>query len=310
VGRTPAAKPRVLLSVSTSVTGTRLTVEEIDGVRTLYLEGVCQSDILVDSAGMLSVAQPLELVQVMSLLSLGWLAGGTAHSPGAPHLLLIGLGGGSIARLLSTALPHAARLHCVELEPEVIQAAVDFFGLVLSEPHCTAEAGDSPKFLRTQHKRLREVESEGGDASAFRYDVLMIDAFNPDGLCESTTEPSTLDDACGCLAAQGLLLMNLHTGDTDDPDYWVARRVLRALCQRFDSVYQMCCVTTQNLIAVCHNGDFVDAAACEARLAAQLEGSDVAAACSDFSLERTMSRFELVGGKDQPMSDDDEDAPH
>jgi hypothetical protein len=100
----------------------------------------------------------------------------------------------------------------------------------------------------------------------------------------------------------------LHTGDLDDPDYYIARRVLRALCKRFDSVYTALCATTQNLIAICHQGDFLQLDEWSSQLNGQLERPEVAAVCKGFSLDATMSRFDFVGGKEEPMSDEDAEA--
>ena len=159
--------PRRLLDVPTTVTGARLTVDDgDDGVRTLALNGHCQSDIKVLKGGVLDEAQPLELVQVMSVLSLAWI---NERQVTAPRVLLLGLGGGSIARVLSATLPTDGSIHSVELEPEVIQAAVDFFGLQLREGRCTAEAGDCAAFLRNLHS---QCQNGGGDDA--NYDVIIL----------------------------------------------------------------------------------------------------------------------------------------
>ena len=295
---------RTLFSAPTSVTGARVDVREEDGVRTLELDGNCQSDVMLLPDGGLSMAQPLELVKIMSLLSLGWVSGTDKSAP-PPRLLLLGLGGGSIARVLSAALPPAGCVHSVELEPEVLQAAVDYFGLTLVAGRCTAEAGDAAKFLRGAAAAAAAGDGRGGEPPV--YDVILLDAFTAEGLSASTQQKSTLDDAAASLSPRGLLLINLHTGDTDDPDYYVARRVLRGLCDRFESVYSVLCTSTQNLIAVCHQGDFLDAAAWHTLLASQLARPEVSEACADFSLEDTMSHFDFVGGRGhEPMSDDDE----
>ena len=121
----PKSKPKLLHSAATSVTGARLTVDETSsGLRTLYLDDNIQSEVQVNRDGSLSMAQPLELVQIMSLLSLSWLA-----DMEAPSVLLIGIGGGSIARVLAALMPPAGKVHSLDLEPEVVQAAIDFFGL-------------------------------------------------------------------------------------------------------------------------------------------------------------------------------------
>ena len=180
-------------------------------------------------------------------------------------MLLIGVGGGSIANVLAD-LPTESKLHLVELEPEVLQAAVDFFGVPMGRcalhwRGCRWRGGHEGACGQVPHGR-----ATGGDVPG--YDVLLLDAFTKDGLAESTRQKSTLDDAAACLSDNGLLVVNLHTGDEDDPDYVVARNVLRSLAVRFDSVYSVLCSTTLNLIALCHQGDFLDADEWESKLAA------------------------------------------
>ena len=330
---------KVLMKTPSSGTGVMVSVEEERGVRTLYLDGHCQSDALVLADGSLSPAQPLELVRIMSVLTLGWAARGTSTTSDAPRVLLLGLGGGSIARVLASALPPAGRVHSVELEPEVITAAATYFGLELSEPRCTAEAGECATFLKSRHRWLLaegakqgadavdDADGFGADAEAAvateaagaaeaavgtaddgRYDVILLDVFDAEGLSPSARKNPTLDAAAGCLSRAGLLMINVHTGppdDPDDPDYYIARGVLRLLCQRFDSVYSVHCSTTQNLIAVCHWGNALDADEWEGLLAAELQRPVVQASCGAMVLEQVLDHFDFVGGKDEPLSDDD-----
>lgn len=296
------AGPKMLRSVPTSVTGARMTVEqEASGLRLLYLDGHEQSEVQVLSNGELSPVQPLELVQVMSLFSLAWLSGGAAAGVEAPSVLLIGIGGGSIVRVLAGTLPPRGSVYSLDLEPEVVQAAIDFFAMPIAEGRSTAEAGDGAAHMR-DYRAHRAAGSVPG------YDVLLLDAFTSEGLCASTQRQSTLDDAAACLSPGGLLLINLHTGkknDPDDDDYYVARRVLRALCQRFDAVYSFHCATTQNIIGVCHNGDFLDAGAWESRLDATLARTDVRPCMpAGLQLAPMMERLEFMGGKAEPMADE------
>lgn len=311
------------MKVPSTGTGVMVTVEEERGVRTLYLDGHCQSDVLVLADGSLSAAQPLELVRIMSLLSTAWLSGGTAFDPDSPRVLLLGLGGGSIARVLTAALPPAGRVHSLELEPEVITAAATYFGLELNEPRCTAEAGDCAEFLKERHRRVCKAETTsggggetvGGGASTdvdedYRYDVILLDAFTADGLAPSTRKNATLDAARGCLTPGGILMVNLHTGpprDPSDPDYYIARGVLRLLCQRFEAVYSVHCSTTQNLIAVCHEGEMVEADEWETRLSTQLQRPAMDRACEAMDLGAMLEKFEYVGGRLEPLSEDDGD---
>ena len=295
---------KVLRKVKTSVTGAEMTVEEtIDGLRSLFLDKHTQSEIKVtrkdDDTEVLAKLEPLELVQVMSVVTLAWLGGGTSGTVvKTPSVLLIGVGGGSIANVLLAAMPEGARLHLVELEPEVLQAAVDFFGVQMVAPRCTGEAADGAAIMREHAAKCRTARATGGVAPG--YDVLLLDAFTKDGLAESTRQKQTLDDAAACLSDAGMLIVNLHTGDADDPDYKVARSVLRSLAVRFDSVYSILCSTTLNLIAVCHQGDFLDADGWEARMRSQLKRPEVAAACN-LNLEKTLERLDFVGGKDHKV---------
>lgn len=298
----PKKKPALLRSVPTSVTGAMMIIEETAaGLRVMYLDGLEQSEVKVKNkdTGELSVAQPLELVQVMSLMSLGWVAGGTATAPAAPRVLLIGIGGGSIARVLSATLPEQGYMHSIDLEPEVVQGAIDFFGMPVSE-RCTSEAADGAAYMKA-HRRKCEADP------ASKFDVLILDAFTSEGLAQSTQTQTTLDDAHACVSAGGLLLVNLHTGPKNDPedrDYYVAQGVLRALCKRFDAVYSILCASTQNLIAVCHHGELLDAGMWEARIEAQLARPGVQAACVGFQLPPMMRRFNYVGGKADPMANE------
>jgi hypothetical protein len=301
---------KVLFSSSTSVTQAKLTVEETTGpgvraLRSISLDGHTQSEVIVDKkTGELLPAQPLELVQVMSMLTMAWIEG-DAHGKRpteAPKVLLIGVGGGSIGIVLSAAMPPAGNIHMIELEPEVLQAAVDFFGLELVEGRCTGVAGDGIAHLKSHAAACQEQPEEG-------YEVLMLDAFTSEGLCPSTQQGSTLDDARACLSSRGLLILNLHTGDESDPDYKVARRVLRSLCERFDCVYTLVCHTTMNLMALCHDGELIDADTWESRFRGLLDSSPaLCAACRgggrDMDIDVAMARFNYVGGRDEPMGSD------
>ena len=98
-----AAEPRLLFEAKCSVTGVMCTVTEEEApflagrrlTRTLSLGGHCQSEVFVEADGTLSLAQPLELVQVMLLLSLAWL-----RERAQPRVVIAGIGGGSLPRAL------------------------------------------------------------------------------------------------------------------------------------------------------------------------------------------------------------------
>ena len=76
----PDPPAKVLRTAKTSVTGAEMTIEEtIDGLRTLYLDKHTQSEIRVvgkdDGKDLFAKVEPLELVQIMSIVTLGWIDG-------------------------------------------------------------------------------------------------------------------------------------------------------------------------------------------------------------------------------------------
>jgi spermidine synthase len=120
----------------------------------------------------------------------------TMLRPAARTLAMIGLGGGSIAKFCHRQLPQAT-LVVVEIDPRVI-ALRDAFRLPPDDA------------------RLQVVEADGARFVAetdLRFDVLMVDAFDADGLPPALGTPRFYDDCADVLARDGLLVVNLHAGD-------------------------------------------------------------------------------------------------
>lgn len=313
----PPVTTRVLLRMPTSVTGAELLVDEGPNergvmIRGMHLGGYCQSEAEILSDGTLSFEQPLELVQHLVLVSLCWLrwleAGTASMSTGSPRVLLVGLGGGSVARALLSLDPSVS-LHCVELEPEVITVAHQHFGLP-GLPRCTTVAGEAGEALaglarkckgRDSKKRQRmETETaEGGDRDAF--EIVILDAFSADGLAESVRDGGALRAGARCIRKSGLLLVNLHTaqgtGALRDADYATSRAVLRRLCEIFDVVLKIECAAHQNVLALCHYGEMQDVEAWGEALSAQLRRAEVRAMCPEYDVDEHLERFDYVGGR-------------
>ena len=294
--RATSSAARVLHRGGTS-SGPEVTVIEEDGVRTLALDGQTQSELVVKNDGSLGTSQPLELVQVLLMSSLTWADGlgrvAAAMPTACKRVVLLGLGGGSVARGLASLLPPEGTVHSVELLPEVLQAALDFFGLELRPPRCTAEVGEASAFLRAAASS-RET-GPGGDR------IVILDAFDVDGLATSMERDETLDDAAGLAGNTGVALVNLHNGrpsDPTDPDHAQCRRMLSALCRKFDAVYRWDCQQTLNVIAIAHQGEMlIEDAAWRHALEATLERAGVADWCDGFDLAGAMERIDYVGGR-------------
>ena len=81
------------------------------------------------------------------------------------RVLVVGLGGGSIPRFLHKHYP-AMQIDCVELDPEVIAVAKQFFGFV-EDQTLKAYAGDGRQFIENVKQP---------------YDLIFLDAFGADSI--------------------------------------------------------------------------------------------------------------------------------
>lgn len=110
-------------------------------------------------------------------------------------VLMIGLGGGSLAKFCHRHLP-TARMTVIEIDT----------GVIALRPHFQIPPDDS---------RLRVIN---GDGSAYvaamaqsnqRADVLLVDAFDRQGIAPAVTERKFLQDARRVLSRRGIFVMNL-----------------------------------------------------------------------------------------------------
>jgi spermidine synthase len=116
------------------------------------------------------------------------------------EIAMVGLGGGSLAKFCHRYLPKA-RLDVVEINPQVIALRNDFQVPADSERFRVVEA-DGAQFMRDTERR---------------YDVVLLDAFGPQGLPRQLSAQRFYDDCVDALNAGGLLVSNFHTaaGDFD-----------------------------------------------------------------------------------------------
>jgi len=155
---------------------------------------------------------PARLVLEYSRLMMGFLL----FRPAPARIAMIGLGGGSLARYCALKLPDAD-FTAVEISPAVI-ALRDRFGVPPDGPRFRVVCADGADFVRR-------------DGEAF--DVLLVDGFDRDGQPERLSAPAFYDACRGRLAAGGVLVVNLHSGDAADggsvdhiDDAFAGRRVV------------------------------------------------------------------------------------
>lgn len=113
--------------------------------------------------------------------------------PAPARVLMVGLGGGSLAKFCHRHLP-SARIDVVEINPFVIALRDEFRVPPDGERFRVIEADGA--------RHLRETES--------RYDVILVDGYDRQGLPEALSSQRFYDDCAGALTANGLLVVNLH----------------------------------------------------------------------------------------------------
>lgn len=156
-------------------------VSEARGVRTLHLGGDA-----IQSAIRLSRPGELELAYTRAMMAF------LLFEPAPREILMVGLGGGSIARFVHERLPEA-RMTVVELSAQVVAAARTFFGLPVNDARLSVVVGDGARHV---------------PAVRAGCDVLLLDAFE-DGRSVRSLATQDFYDAChAALAPGGVFVVN------------------------------------------------------------------------------------------------------
>jgi spermidine synthase len=256
-----------------------LTVRAAAGLRSLFLDDLVQSEVwYFERRGGLQLALPWEVMQLMLLSTLALLHGREDESPRA---LVVGLGGGSLPRTVSLLAP-ALRVHSIELEPAVLEAATAWFGLKL-DGRVTAEVAEAGSYL---------AETPSGT-----WDVIVLDAFSASGLAGCVADGAALRDAVRALKPDGVLIVDLHTShgqgaDSQDADYRTTESVLSTLMSLFPSVHRWDCASCQNVLAICRCVAETESAPTEL-LHEQIRTvwPTAAEACSGLDLQAALTRL-------------------
>lgn len=116
-------------------------------------------------------------------------------NPQPRNIVMIGLGGGSLAKFCYRHLPQS-HIQVVEINPHVI-ALHDEFHVPPDDERFTVLCGDGAQFVR--------------DASN-RCDVLVVDGFDSDGLPARLCSQRFYDDCRKALQPGGIMVVNLYVG--------------------------------------------------------------------------------------------------
>lgn len=166
-------------------------ISEHQGIRSLHL-----GNTTVQSAMRLSAPNDLELSYTQAML------GFLLFNEPPENTLLIGLGGGSLAKFLYHRFA-AMQLTAVEINPEVIKAAYHFF------------------FLPDDTQRLKVIQADAVDHIVTQrgWDCILLDGFDADFQVAGLASESFYADCANALSRNGVLSVNLWGSDPNFEDY-------------------------------------------------------------------------------------------
>ena len=138
-----------------------------------------------------------------------------AYRPSAKRILFIGLGGGSAPKRMWRDFPQL-RLHAVEIDPEVVDAAYRWFELPRDE-RLTVDADDGRRWL-SRHED--------------RWDAIVLDAFYADSIPFHLATAEFLQLASSRLRPGGVIVTNMIGSVTGSQS-----RLFRSLVKTYRAVF-------------------------------------------------------------------------
>lgn len=174
-------------------------VSEKYGVRSLHIG----SDTVQSS---MRIARPndLELSYTRSMMAC------LLFQPGPRDVLMVGLGGGSVAKFVHHHLPEA-RIRVLEIDPQVVAIARQCFLVPADGDRFEVIIGDGAEYMARQ------------DIAA---DLIMVDGYDAESHVEALATRKFYADCRDRLATGGMLVVNLWGGDREFSD--VLKRIEEA----------------------------------------------------------------------------------
>ena len=185
----------------------RIRVEETRERRYLYFDGTLQSSM--------DRRDPTSL----ELLYSRFTSLGLVLRPDAAKALIIGLGGGSMAKKYHQEFPEI-EIDSIEIDPDVVEVARKFFHF--QEDSCQrVHGGDGREFLTRADDR---------------FDLILLDAYYADNMPFHLVTREFFDTARRKMTAEGVLVINL-IGSLRGPDSATIRAAIKTLSSVFPQVY-------------------------------------------------------------------------
>lgn len=144
---------------------------------------------LRDMQSKMHLERPYELQFEYTKIMMGFLL----HNPQPRSLVMVGLGGGSLAKFCHRYLPDT-HITVLEINPHVL-ALRDTFAVPPDDHRFTVVLADAAQFVQETRQT---------------FDVLLADGFDIDGLPEALSSRQFYEDCYQVLNPQGMLVANLH----------------------------------------------------------------------------------------------------
>jgi spermidine synthase len=174
-------------------------VSEKGGVRYLHL-----GSRTIQSAMRLARPDDLELSYTRCMMAF------LLFVPPPAQVVVIGLGGGSVAKFIHRRMKDAL-VTAVEINPQVVAAAHQFFQLPEKCERLKVELGDGAKY----------VQGLAGTA-----DVLLVDGYGTDSCAPELATTAFYEDCERALSEDGVVVTNLFTGKPgNDPHVRLLKRL-------------------------------------------------------------------------------------
>jgi len=183
-----------------------ISITEHAMIRNLYFgNDKKQSSVFVPEPSVLIL--PYSQAMTLSML----------FKPEPARVLLIGLGGGSLAQFLLKAYP-GCEIDVVELRSHVIELCHEYFLLPKGLHHLHIHHNNAKDFVENQ---LKEREK--------KYDIIFLDAFDQHGPADINNNTQFLYNCKHLLSKNGVLCTNLWNRREDVYHQWY-----RNFCKQFD----------------------------------------------------------------------------
>jgi spermidine synthase len=149
-----------------------------------------------------------------------------AFCPQAQSCLILGLGGGSIPRMLLAALPQI-EVEAVEIDPVVVELAARYFD-IRALPRFTIHLEDAAAFLRR---------------CTSRYGIVVVDTYVGEQFPNQCTTREFIKDARKCLLDDGVLAVNWLSDNSQ-----IREDLLKNLGSIVGPVWQLPGLKSRNLV--------------------------------------------------------------